>query len=61
MASQKTIKIFAYKQQISSENKRSRNYENIPDEANCETCKHCPYPNCKTGSCDLIKTKKMRK
>lgn len=61
MVKSKMVGRLAHKRQVSSERKQSRDYDSIPDEANLMTCRNCPYPTCKTGTCDLIKTKKRKK
>ena len=45
----------AGKEQVNSNNRKKRTYDRIPDEKNMHICMNCPFPDCKKGTCGLIK------
>ena len=48
------------KEQINSHGRAKREYERIPDEKNIHICMNCPFPNCKKGTCELVRKKKEK-
>ena len=49
------------KGQVDSRGKWHNGHENVPDAKNLHTCLNCPYPDCKTGTCDLVSPKRRKK